>query len=422
MTPTLPIPRARPTFSGYERFVIALLAFLQFTIVVDFMIIGPLGPFLLHDMQLSTSEFSHVVSAYAWSAGASGLMSAGFADRFDRKRLLLFFYSGFVLGTLLCGIAWSYPVLLVARIVTGLFGGVIGSITMAIVADLFPIEVRGRVMGTVQTAFAASQVLGVPIGLTLSNLWGWHAPFLMIVAVSSLVGVVIVVRLRPLNAHLALQKKTSSFAHLAATVRQGRYLRTFSATMLLATGGFMLMPFGSTFSVYNLGVPVDKLAVVYMFTGAATFVAGPLLGRMSDSFGKYKTFCLGSALGMIIVVIYCNLGLTPLVPVIALNIALFVAITARIVSATALISAVPDAADRGAFMAVNASMQQLSGGVASLLAGTIISQAGDGHLEHYDRLGYVVVFAMGLVMVLMYPIHRTVMLKASSPQPAAATP
>jgi predicted MFS family arabinose efflux permease len=410
----------KPTFSSYEKFVIALLAFLQFTIVLDFMIMGPLGPFLLRDLQLSTSQFSLVVSAYAWSAGASGLMSAGFADRFDRKRLLLFFYSGFVLGTFLCGIAWSYPVMLFARIVTGLFGGVIGSITMAIVADLFPIEVRGRVMGTVQTAFAASQVLGVPIGLTLSNHWGWHAPFLMIVAVSSLVGAVIVVRLRPLNAHLALQKQTSSFAHLTSTVRQGRYLRTFAATMLLATGGFMLMPFGSTFSVYNLGVPFEKLDVVYMFSGAATFVAGPLLGRLSDSFGRYKTFCLGSALGMIIVVIYCNLGLTPLAAVIALNIALFVAITARIVSATALISAVPDASDRGAFMAVNASMQQLSGGVASLLAGTIVSQAPDGRLEHYDRLGYVVVFAMGTVMLLMYPIHRTVMLKASSPSPAPA--
>jgi predicted MFS family arabinose efflux permease len=412
----------KPTFSGYERFVIALLAFLQFTIVLDFMIMGPLGPFLLRDLQLSTSQFSHVVSAYAWSAGASGLLSAGFADRFDRKRLLVFFYSGFVLGTLLCSMAWSYPLLLAARIITGLFGGVIGSITMAIVADLFPIEVRGRVMGSVQSAFAASQVLGIPIGITLSNRWGWHAPFLMIVAVSSLVGVVIVTRLRPLNAHLALQKRTSSFEHLLATLRQGRYLRTFSATMLLATGGFMLMPFGSTFSVYNLGVPFDDLPVVYVATGAATFFAGPMLGRLSDSFGKYRTFCLGSVLGMIVVVTYCNLGLTPLVLVIALNIALFVTITARIVSATALVSAVPDAADRGAFMAINASMQQLSGGVASLLAGTIVSQAADGHLDHYDVLGYVVVFAMAVVMALMYPIHRTVMLNASAPLSARAAP
>jgi predicted MFS family arabinose efflux permease len=414
----MPPKLTKPTFSSYEKFVIALLAFLQFTIVLDFMIIGPLGPFLLRDMQLSTHQFSHAVSAYAWSAGASGLLAAGFADRFDRKRLLVFFYSGFLLGTLLCGIAWSYEVLLFARIVTGVFGGVIGSITMAIVADLFPIEVRGRVMGTVQTAFAASQVLGVPIGVTLSNMWGWHAPFLMIVAVSSLVGVVIVTRLRPIDAHLKLQKQSSSFRHLFETVRQGRYLRTFSATMLLATGGFMLMPFGSTFSVYNLGVSFDHLPVVYMCTGAATFVAGPLLGRLSDSFGKYRTFCVGSGLGMIIVLTYCNLGLSPLPLVIAMNIALFITITARIVSATALVSAVPDPADRGAFMAVNASMQQLSGGVAAMFAGMIVSQAADGHLDHYDRLGYVVVLAMAVVMALMYPIHRTVMLKASRPATA----
>jgi len=412
------VPPIKFTFSSYEKFVVALLAFLQFTIVLDFMILGPLGPFLLRDLQLSTSQFSRVVSVYAWSAGASGLLAAGFADRFDRKRLLIFFYSGFLLGTLLCGVAWSYGVLLVARIITGLFGGVIGSITMAIVADLFPLQVRGRVMGTVQTAFAASQVLGIPIGVALSNLWGWHAPFLMIVAVSSLVGIVIVFCLRPIDAHLALQSKASSFQHLLSTVRQTRYLRTFAATMLLATGGFMLMPFGSTFTVYNLGVDFEHLPLVFVITGGVTFVAAPLLGRLSDSFGKYRTFCLGSLVGMVLVIVYCNLGRTPLALVITLNTALFLAITTRMVSATALISGVPDGADCGAFMAVNASMQQLAGGVAALFAGMIVSQSSDGQLAHYDLLGYVVALAMTIVMALMYPIHRTVMLKAARPATA----
>ena len=158
-------PSPASTFSPYQRFVVAVLAFLQFTIILDFMMMGPLGALLLRDLHITTTQFGFAVSVYAWSAGVSGLLAAGFADKFDRKKLLLFFYCGFLAGTLLCGLARSYGLLLFARIVTGVFGGVVASITMAIIADLFPLAVRGRVMGTVQTAFAASQVLGLPFAL-----------------------------------------------------------------------------------------------------------------------------------------------------------------------------------------------------------------------------------------------------------------
>ena len=389
--------------------MVALLAFLQFTIVLDFMIMGPLGALLLRDLHISTQQFGLVVSAYAFSAGLSGVLAAGFADKFDRKKLLIFFYTGFVLGTLFCGIAPSYWFLLSARIVTGVFGGVIGSISMAIVADLFPVEVRGRVMGTVQTSFAASQVLGIPLGVFLSNRWGWHAPFLMIVVVSSAVGVILVTRVQPINAHLALQTKGDNpFVHLFRTVSQVRYLRTFAATMFLVTGGFMLMPFGSAFTVHNLGVSMELLPWVYMVTGIVTFIGGPMIGRFSDRAGKYLVFCAGSVLSGVIVLVYCSLGLTPLTVVIGLNTVMFLAITARIITAQALVSAVPDMKDRGAFMAVNSSLQQLAGGVASSAAGLIVTQTPEGRLEHYDILGYVVAGAIVLTIVLMYPIHSAV--------------
>src|SRR5690606_3813495 len=296
--------------------------------------------------------------------------------------------------------------LLAARIVTGLFGGVIGSVSLAIIADLFPLEVRGRVMGFVQTAFAASQVLGIPLGLFLSNHWGWHAPFLMIVGVGAAAGIAIAMNLRPVRGHLQARAARNPFAHLFRIVSRGRYLRGFAATMLLSTGGFMLMPFSSVYTVNNLGITLHQLPWVYLGAGLASFIAGPVLGGLNDSVGKYRMFCMGTAVGIIVVLIYCNLGVTPLPWVIVVNVALFTAITGRIIASQSLISAVPETADRGAFMSVNNSVAQLSGGVAAYLAGIIVVQNGDGPLGRYDVLGYVVGIAMAATIALMYPIHR----------------
>jgi predicted MFS family arabinose efflux permease len=409
-------------FTRYQVAVVAILAFLQFTVVLDFMILSPLGAMLMRELHVGPAQFGLVVSAYAFSAGISGLVAAGFADRFDRKKLLLFFYAGFVLGTLLCGMAPSYRLLLAARTFTGLFGGVIGSISMAIVADLFPLSARGRVMGFMMTAFAASQVMGIPLGLYLSNAWGWHAPFLMIAGVSVAVGVVIFTVLRPVDAHLGKPADRSAVHHLVATVLKPRHQWGFAATMLLALGGYMLMPFGSAFSVHNLGIPLEKLPMIYMATGFAALVAGPAMGRISDTVGKYRTFVAGSLVAIAIVLYYTRLGITPIPMVIAINIAMFTAITARMVSAQALASAIPAPQDRGGYMSISSSMQQLAGGVASWCAGLLVTQTGDGPLEHYERLGYVVSVASLVTVVLMARINAMVMGDARIKPAAVASP
>jgi predicted MFS family arabinose efflux permease len=401
-------PAPAEKFTRYQVAVVAILAFLQFTVVLDFMIMSPLGAMLMQELHVAPAQFGLVVSAYAFSAGISGLLTAGFADRFDRKKLLLFFYTGFVLGTALCGFAPSYALLLGARTVTGLFGGVIGSISMAIIADLFPLAARGRVMGFVMTAFSASQILGLPLGLYLSNAWGWHAPFLMIAAVSIAVGVVIFNVLRPVDAHLKNRPDRNPLHHLLATVVKTRHQWGFATTMTLAMGGFMLMPFGSAFSVHNLGIPLTKLPLVYMVTGAASIFTGPLVGRISDAVGKYRTFAVASAAAIAIVLWYTRLGVTPIGVVIAINIAMFSAVSGRMVSAQALSSAIPAPPDRGAYMSISASLQQLAGGVASSCAGLLVSQAEGGPIEHYERLGYVVACAMAAGVVLMWRVNAIV--------------
>jgi predicted MFS family arabinose efflux permease len=412
-----PAAPAPAKLTRYQTFVVAVLAFLQFTIVLDFMILSPLGALLMRDLHVPAARFGLVMSIYAFSAGISGLASAAFADRFDRKRLLLFFYAGFVLGTLLCGIAPSYHFLLMARMVTGLFGGVIGSISFAIIADLFPLAVRGRVMGVVQTAFAASQVMGIPLGLRLSNHWGWHAPFLMIVAVSAAVGVVIAFGLRPLRDHLALQRPGGGgVAGVLQAVSRRDYLMAFATTTLLVTGGFMLMPFASAFTVNNMGIPITKLEEIYFVTGLCSIVLGPLVGRLADGWGKFRVFCVGTAISMALVVVFTHLGVTPLRVVILVNVVLMAGISARMISASALTSAVPEPQSRGAFMSVNAAIQQFSGGVASAAAGLIVAQDAAGRILHYELLGYVVVAAMAGAVLLLARVNRNVNARAAQAQ------
>jgi predicted MFS family arabinose efflux permease len=396
----------KKAFSSYDVFIIAILAIAQFTIVLDFMVLSPLGAILMPTLKITPAQFGMVVSAYAFSAGASGLLAAGFADRFDRKKLLIFFYIGFILGTLFCGLAPDYTTLLIARIVTGIFGGVIGSIGFAIVTDLFAMEVRGRVMGFTQMAFAASQVLGLPVGLYMANHWGWHSPFLMIVILSLIVAIVIIIYMRPINAHLAIQSDRNPFQHLVKTVSKPLYLKTYGATILLATGGFMLMPFGSAFSVNNLGLTLEQIPLLYMVTGICSMITSPLIGKISDKVGHYKVFVIGSLVSCVIVVIYCNLGITPLWVVMGISIFMFAAVFSRMVTSSALLSAIPNPVDRGAFMSVNSSVQQISGGVATFIAGLIVvQQTPTSALQNYDMLGYVVVGATLITIVFMYGIH-----------------
>lgn len=393
-------------FTGYQKFVVALLAFLQFTIILDFMIISPLGAMMMPALKISPAQFGIIVSVYAFSAGTAGFLAAGFADRYDRKKLLLFFYTGFVLGTLMCGLVNSFEMLVAARLITGLFGGVIGSIVFAIVTDLFPLEKRGRVMGFVQTAFAASQVLGLPAGLYISNHWGWKAPFLMIVGISILAGVFIFTYLQPIDAHLKIQSDRNPFHHLLETVAKPRHLHAFATTALLSLGGYMLMPFGSAFTVHNLGIDVGNLPLIYLVTGLCSILIGPLVGRACDTFGNFHVFVFGSMLSVVMVLIYTQLGVTPLAWVMLVNVVMFVGIFSRMIPSQTLMSVIPAPANRGAFMSLSSSLQQVAGGIASVIAGLIVTQGPDGILQHFEVLGYVLVSTTAVTMILMWTIYR----------------
>jgi predicted MFS family arabinose efflux permease len=403
-------------FTSYQKLVVAILAFLQFTIVLDFMMLAPLGALVIPALHITTSQFGLVVSTYAFSAGVSGFLAAGFADRFDRKKLLVLFYAGFLLGTLLCALASSYELLLFARMVTGLFAGVVGSVSLAIVTDLFPLQMRGRVMGIVQTAFGVSTVMGIPVALLLSTHWSWNTPFFMVVGVGAVVGGVIQSKLLPVDEHLKHHPDRSPLHHLRQTITNPYYVQGFVTTCLLSVGGFMLMPFMSVFTVNNVGIPLSQLPLIYMVMGCFSIVAGPLIGRAADAFGKLQVFAFGCVLTIIMVLIYTNLHKTPFWAVCVVLVLLQISVFPRMISASALMSGLPKPADRGAYMSVSSSLQQVAGGLAAVISGLVVKETPTGELLHYDTLGYVLVLTTTITLIMMYFIN----LKISAVQKADA--
>jgi predicted MFS family arabinose efflux permease len=410
-TPKQPNPAASaaapldtPKFTSYQVLVIVLLALTQFTVVLDFMVMSPLGDLLMKSMSLTTRQFGFAVLSYGISAGISGLLTAGFADSFDRKKLLLFFYIGFIVGTLFCGLATTYPLLIAARVFTGIFGGVIGSISMAIVADLFSFQQRGRVMGFMQMGFGASQVLGIPIGLAIANRMGWQAPFFMIVGLAAIIWLVVVVKMKPITKHLETKHKKNAFEHLMHTLAKREYRVGFLATAFLSLGGFMIMPWGSAFAINNLHLTKEQLPSLFMVAGISSLIIMPIIGKLADKMNKFTLFTIASVWMMVVVMIYTTLTPVPIWVVMIINVLMMIGIMSRMVPSMALTTSLPEMQDRGAFMSINSSLQQMAGGLAAGVSGLIVFQASNSSpLEHFDTLGWVMV---GITVVCIFMVYR----------------
>lgn len=400
--------QAKIPFTPYQITVVLILALTQFSVVLDFMVMSPLGDLLIKDLKITPAQFGVVVSSYALSAGVSGFLTASFADKFDRKKLLLFFYGGFIVGTLLCGIANDYWFLVFARIFTGLFGGVISSISLAIVADLFDLHHRGRVMGFLQMGFGMSQILGIPISLYMADVWNWQAPFYLIVVLATVIFLTGMFVLKPVNAHLKLQRE-NPLKHMWNTITNRNYRIGFLATAFMSLGGYLMMPWGSAYSVNNIGIAQSDLPLLFMIVGVATFIIMPIVGSLSDKFNKFTIFTGASIAMVFAVLIYTQLPKVGLITLVLVNVFMMMGIMARMVPSQALTASIPEMKDRGAFMSINSSLQQMAGGIAALVGGSIVLQKTEtSPLERFDILGYVVIVVILINIFLTYRVFKFV--------------
>ncbi len=375
-----------------EKVILFLLAALNFTHILDFMIMMPLGNYLIPALKITPFEFSILVASYSVSAFFSGLAIAMFIDRFDRKRSLVFAYIGFLLGTLACGIAPTYGLLLAARILAGLFGGVIGAQVLSIVADLFTYERRGRAMGAVMSAFAAASILGVPISLYLTNLFkfDWHIPFLLIGFLGIVFVPLIIKHIPSMTGHIRPKENGANLFDALITVckvPEQRSALIFSC--LLMMGHFLIIPFINPYLEFNKGFSKDLTPMIYLVGGCASMVAALYLGKFSDKTGKLPVFSWSVFLSLPMVLIITAMPGVHFSVVLAFFAFWFIVATGRAITAQAMISEVVKADQRGSFMSVNGSVQQLGSGIAALSAGAIVITEKTGKIQHYNWVGYL---------------------------------
>jgi predicted MFS family arabinose efflux permease len=372
-----------------ERIVLLVLTAIQFTNILDFVIMMPLGPQLMRIFAISPQEFGFVVSAYTFSAGVSGFLAAFFLDRFDRKKSLLTLYAGFTVGTFLCSAAPTYWFLVGARVITGMFGGILGATILSIVGDLIPYERRGNAMGMVMTSFSLAQIAGVPAGLFLANRFGWHTPFLFLASTAAMCWIVSARILPSMQAHLRSGIQESPFETVKVLLTEASTQRALAFMVTLIVAGFAIIPYLSPYLVSNAGRTESDLPYIYFFGGCATIISSRVIGKLADRHGKLPVFTHVAVLSILPILLITNLPRISLpLAIVALTV-FMVLVSGRSVPSMAMVTAAVHPRRRGSFMSISASVQQFSAGLASFGSGLIIAKAEDGALTHFGVVGLI---------------------------------
>lgn len=382
-----------------EKLLLYTLATIQFTAIMDFMIVMPLGPQLMRLFEINPAQFGIIVSSYTFAAGFTGLVGAFFIDRFDRKTALLFNYIGFSVGTILCALAPTYEWLVAARIVTGLFGGVMGALVMSIVGDVIPEFRRATAMGIVMTSFSVASIFGVPFGLFLADLAGWHMPFYFLGFMGLIVSGIIYKIVPSVNAHVT-KEKPSPVQVLKNVFGSKMQVRALIFMFVLILGHFSIIPYISPYLVANVGFPESYLKYMYLLGGAATIFTSPYIGRLADKYGKPKILTIIALISLIPVLAITNMPHVSVWIVLTSSTMFFIFISGRMVPSMALVTSSVTPQHRGSFMSINSSAMQLASGTASFLSGLVIAKSAGGEILNYSYVGYgAVVFTLAAILI-----------------------
>jgi predicted MFS family arabinose efflux permease len=415
---TTPAPR----MSRSEWALVLILAAIQFTHMVDFVIIMPLGERVMRELGLTASQFGNVVSAYGLAAAAAVLLAAFVIDRFDRKRVLLVMYFGFTVSTLFCGLATNYETLLLSRTLAGAFGGLSAVVIMTIIGDVFPAHRRGTATGAVMSSFAVASIVGLPAGLYIAAEWGRGAPFQVLAALSALVWVGVLLKLPSLTSHKADVGKRHIWKDFAAVASKPIHLKAFAFTFTLVLGTFTAIPFIGPYLTLNNGVTEKNLALMYSVAGVLTLVGMNVMGRLSDRLPRVALYRVMAFGAMVVVLVLTNLPVVPLWVIIVVVSLFMVFAAGRMVPIQALLVGVAEPKYRGAFMSLNTSVQHLATGFAPMVAGWVVVKT-DTALIGYPTVGLIAASCAAVSIVLagwLKPVPEFQRSKVPSSEPPRA--
>ena len=384
-----------------EGFLIAMLAAINFTHIMDFVIMAPLSATLKIAMSISTKEFGYLVSIYTFAAAAGALIAFFKIDKYDRRTAIIFVYAGFIVANILCAIAPQYKFFMLARLFAGLFGGVLNVLIMSVIGDVIPMQRRGKATGMVMAAFSAASVIGIPSGLILADLFDYHAPFWLLSILSAIVGITLLLKFPSIQTHMETEgARTPPLEILKEFVTNQNVLRALLFIFLLMIAGFSVVPFISDYLVNNVGLSTKELKYVYLCGGLATVVSSILIGRLTDKLGKVKTFMMAAFVSIIPIASVTVLPPLPLKYVLMFNVVFFMCFGARFVPAMTLMTSCVQPKRRGSFLSISSAIQQLASGVAVMIASFIIVNDAKGALHNFGWVGVVACTATVLSIIV----------------------
>lgn len=402
-----------------ERTILLLLAAVQFTHILDFMVVMPLGQQLMRELAISPAQFSRLVAAYTTSAGVIGFLTAPFMDRFDRRKVLLIAYAGFFMGTLACALSHTAGMLLASRAICGAFGGVSGATIMAIVGDVVPPARRASGMAVIMGAFAAAAALGVPFGLFLAQKFRWEMPFFLVAGMGVVVWLFIYITLPPLRAHLedTPLHHFTAFFELLRDDNAGRALLFMSA---LVMGHFAIIPLLAPFMVTNIGLPENKLFLIYFVGGISSAVTAPFCGKLADRFGRLRVYSILIGVACAVTLWISNSGRMPVWAVLVSAGLFFTFASGRFIPAQAILSLAVPSKRRGSFMSLTSCTRDLTSGITSSLGGWIVTKSPSGQLVNFDKLGWFAVVFSLISLWLASRVHVREIHHPDQPKPGAS--
>ena len=394
-----------------ELALLLTLAAIQFTHVVDFMIMMPLGPQLTELFTISDAQFGLLVSAYTFAAGISGLLAASFIDRFERKRLMLVLYVLFALTTLACALAPTYGMLMLARVAAGTFGGILSAMTQTVIGDVIPFARRGRATGLVMTSFSLATVIGVPSGLFLANHAGWHSSFIAIAVACAVVGLLAVLSMPRLDKHVAQARGQDVLFAIRGVWADHNHRRALGMSSAMMFAAFTVVPYITIYMQSNHVLLPTEIPFIYLSGGIVTLLTARWIGVLTDKVGKRKMLQRMLVLSMLPITVTTLMQPLPLPVVLFVSSSLFFCMNARMIPGMALLTSAAQPQFRGAFMSLNGAVQSLSIGLATWIGGLLIQRNAQGQVTHY----WLCALAAVLATLLAYALAQKVKMHTSEP-------